>query len=100
MEDIQIDLTSPVAHPVLPYSQHDAPQNVVVWCRLLAIIMFAVGVERLIFIGMTLFSIFSSMRQSQLTPLVAWLLLWFWPLCGLLLWIYAPVLARRVSRGT
>jgi len=87
--------------PVLGYADHDAPQNVVVWCRLLAIGMLGLGLERVLtMLGYVLSATVGFARTNWGYVGVSSLVFVGWPLLARYLWICAPQLAVRIARGT
>jgi hypothetical protein len=101
MENVSAD-ESPIP-ATLSYAPVLPPQNVVVWCRLLAIGLLAMGIERVITAGVFLIMDFTGgMGRIASLPyaleMVSMALVW--PVMAWICWSRAPQLAIKITRGT
>ena len=96
----QFDQTSDSPQQVLGYAAADPSPNVIVWCRLLAIVMLFTGVERFAEVGYFIFDQLHSSRQDWSAILISIAVCLVWPLMGWYLWNHAPKLAIRLTDDT
>jgi hypothetical protein len=95
------DQKSDAPRPVLGYAVEDPSPNVIVWCRLLAIVMLCVGVERFAALaGYIIFDQFNRSPRVWSETLISVAVCVDWPLMGWYLWSQAPKLAIRLTDDT
>jgi hypothetical protein len=87
--------------PVLGYALHKPSANVIVWCRLLAVAMFAYGIEQFVSLsGYLLLQLSQGATVRFNIAMQGAAVIVVWPVLGWYCWSHAPDLAMRVSRGT
>ena len=90
-----------IPQPVLAYAQHKASPIVIVWCRLLALVMFGYGIEQVTsFVGYLLLELSRGMRLQFDISLESAVVAAVWPVLGWYCWSHAPELAERIVRGS
>jgi hypothetical protein len=82
---------------VLGYSNQAPSPNIVIWCRLLAIGMLALGIER--FAELLTYA-FVGNRYRMTYVVMSLAVATLWPAIAWYCWVQAPVLAMRISRGS
>jgi len=96
--DVGANATEQIPQQVLSYAVQDPSPNVVVWCRLVAIAMLGMGIERFAeLVGYFVMVQRIAARPDYFTalPLIAVCLVW--PLLAWYCWSRAPKLAVRLS---
>jgi hypothetical protein len=86
--------------PVLGYAINSSPSNMIIWCRLLAIGMLGIAIERFASFAGYLFLVMSSgMRHPWIYVLSTGAMCVVWPLIAWYCWAQAPRLAARIARS-